>query len=457
MARESGESGLPDAAMDPVAPIYRRLPSGPHRFGPREVAAHQRARIHGAMVEAVARHGYDQVTVREVIGLAGVSRRSFYEHFANRHDCFLHTVAEISVRQLATARDACEDAPPERRPATGLKRLAREACAAPEASRLVLLASLSAGDTGAAVLGEAMETAEQLLAGSLAPAPGTSLPAGVIRSLGGALAGTLVAALEAKRPAPTVTAAEMSRLAESARLDAAGASELGGLLAVRMRRAALTAATGTTTRAVGTRTEPTPASPSGSRERLLRSAMRAAARQPVDRLTPAQVADGAGLPVDSFFVEFADTEACLVAGVELCHERLLSTVGRARATGAGWAQETRLALAAVLAHLAADPAPARTVALVAHRAGEKARSRNQTLSLELGAALCAGAPAGAPAPAAVSGALWRVTRQLLLEGRARLLPAFSDHIGYVLLAPALGPQGALEALRGGAPAPGGPG
>ena len=43
------------------------------------------------MVEAVAGRGYDAVTVRQVIALAGVSRRSFYEQFASKQDCFLST------------------------------------------------------------------------------------------------------------------------------------------------------------------------------------------------------------------------------------------------------------------------------------------------------------------------------------------------------------------------------
>ena len=94
-------------AREGIAPLYRHPPRGPHNLAPREIEVHQRARIYGATVEAVARAGYDGVTVRQVIGLAGVSRRSFYEQFANRHDCFLQTARTIAERELRRAREAC--------------------------------------------------------------------------------------------------------------------------------------------------------------------------------------------------------------------------------------------------------------------------------------------------------------------------------------------------------------
>jgi AcrR family transcriptional regulator len=60
-----------------------------------EVARHQRARLEGAMVEAVARHGFAGTTLRELVTLAGVSKTTFYEHFDSKQDCFLATFDEI--------------------------------------------------------------------------------------------------------------------------------------------------------------------------------------------------------------------------------------------------------------------------------------------------------------------------------------------------------------------------
>src|SRR5580704_5364010 len=79
-----------------LSAMYRRLPHGPHGMGRDAVARHQRARLYGAMIEAVDQRGYQATTVAHVIALAGVSRRAFYEQFANKEECFLATY-DISV------------------------------------------------------------------------------------------------------------------------------------------------------------------------------------------------------------------------------------------------------------------------------------------------------------------------------------------------------------------------
>ena len=67
--------------VEPLRAQYAKLSPGPGRRAT-EVAADQRARIHGAMVSLVSERGYSAVTVRELAGAAGVSTRAFYEHFA---------------------------------------------------------------------------------------------------------------------------------------------------------------------------------------------------------------------------------------------------------------------------------------------------------------------------------------------------------------------------------------
>src|SRR3982750_1251953 len=93
-------------ARSQSAPLYRRLPPGPSALTRGEVERNQRTRIYGAMIEAVARHGYEVTTVADVIALAGGSRRAFYELFANKQDCFLATHDIV----LAQARKRMIDA-----------------------------------------------------------------------------------------------------------------------------------------------------------------------------------------------------------------------------------------------------------------------------------------------------------------------------------------------------------
>jgi AcrR family transcriptional regulator len=77
-----------DGTLVPTA-VRGRLPAGRHKL-PREfVARSQRDRLLDAMVQACAAEGYGDATVAAVITRAGVSRKTFYEHFRDRDDCFL--------------------------------------------------------------------------------------------------------------------------------------------------------------------------------------------------------------------------------------------------------------------------------------------------------------------------------------------------------------------------------
>ena len=51
--------------------------------------ASQRGRMLGAMADAVATKGYAGTTVADVVAGAGVSRKTFYEHFRDKEECFL--------------------------------------------------------------------------------------------------------------------------------------------------------------------------------------------------------------------------------------------------------------------------------------------------------------------------------------------------------------------------------
>jgi AcrR family transcriptional regulator len=65
------------------------LPRGRYAAPRAVVAESQRERLLVAMADATAAKGYANVAVADVIERAGVSRRSFYEHFANKEECFL--------------------------------------------------------------------------------------------------------------------------------------------------------------------------------------------------------------------------------------------------------------------------------------------------------------------------------------------------------------------------------
>jgi AcrR family transcriptional regulator len=68
--------------------------------GREQVADIQRARMLAAMIEEVAEHCVGSITVSDVVTRSGVSRRTFYEIFEDREDCFLAAL-DTTIEKLA--------------------------------------------------------------------------------------------------------------------------------------------------------------------------------------------------------------------------------------------------------------------------------------------------------------------------------------------------------------------
>ena len=80
--------------------IPRRLPRGSHGLDRDVVEASQRTRLLEAVGRAVAERGYAAATIDDVVRRAGVSKKTFYDHFADKQDCFL--AAYESSRSLSS-------------------------------------------------------------------------------------------------------------------------------------------------------------------------------------------------------------------------------------------------------------------------------------------------------------------------------------------------------------------
>ncbi len=73
----------------PGGPRQHKRESAPGAVGRSGLGEIQRARILTAMGEVVVERGAGVVTVADVVGRSGVSRRTFYELFGDREDCFI--------------------------------------------------------------------------------------------------------------------------------------------------------------------------------------------------------------------------------------------------------------------------------------------------------------------------------------------------------------------------------
>jgi AcrR family transcriptional regulator len=116
---------------------------------PREaVAESQRQRILRAMIEVVSERGYPDTRVVDVIGVAGVSRKTFYELFTSKEDCFLATYDVLLGTLLGdTARgfESKPGAPWVERIAAGLGSLLDDLAEHPDEARFAIVEVLAAG------------------------------------------------------------------------------------------------------------------------------------------------------------------------------------------------------------------------------------------------------------------------------------------------------------------------
>jgi AcrR family transcriptional regulator len=86
--------------------IPRRLPRGTHGLDRGVVEASQRTRLLEAVGRAVAERGYAAATIDDVVRRAGVSKKTFYDHFQTKEDCFLAAYEAAAEELFAHVLDA---------------------------------------------------------------------------------------------------------------------------------------------------------------------------------------------------------------------------------------------------------------------------------------------------------------------------------------------------------------
>ena len=108
----------------------------------------QRNRIHQAMIEVVSERGYPETRVVDVIGHAGVSRKTFYELFDSKEDCFLaayDVLLENLLGEAGNAFEATPGVPWAERMGAALEALLAHLAAHPDEARFAIVEVLAAG------------------------------------------------------------------------------------------------------------------------------------------------------------------------------------------------------------------------------------------------------------------------------------------------------------------------
>ena len=134
-----------------------QLPSGRHGLLRSFVAANQRERITSAVGQAAAELGYAEMSVEAIVARAGVSRKTFYEHFKNKEDAFLATYDAVVRQQARHIRRAYfEETTVQQRLRAGIRAYLEFIASEPGLARMCIVEVLAAGPRAMAKRNEAM-------------------------------------------------------------------------------------------------------------------------------------------------------------------------------------------------------------------------------------------------------------------------------------------------------------
>jgi AcrR family transcriptional regulator len=403
-----------------------------------DVARNQRARMYGGMIEAVADCGYARTTVAHVIGLAGVSRRAFYEQFANKEACFLATYDIV----VAGARKKVLDAwGQERGWANRLhascKALLDDIAGHPHGPRLVLVDSLGVGPKARERMALAATTFERVVAMAFQADPrGEELSPLTVKALVAGIRHLAFTRMYEGREKELYTLTdEVLDWIESYRSPVAKRLNVSGLV-------------------VPERVEPLPAAflaGNDKRSRALGSLVHLTLDERYAGLSDPQIAQFAGISTEAFHKQFANKEACFLAVLDEFVAEAMQAVKAAIDDASSWPEAVHIAVATLVDYFAAHEALSRLAFIDIFDVGPGMIGR-MTRSIEdftkLLDELGPDAKRGPlVAREAVTGAIWGIVSSYTAHDRVRQLPRMVDQLTFIVLAPYIGPKPAMETIE----------
>jgi AcrR family transcriptional regulator len=437
MSRTDSQVGM-SRTDGQLAPLYRRLPHGPSGMGRDEVARNQRARLYGAMIEAISRRGYKATTVAHVIALAGVSRRAFYELFENKEACFLATYDIVVARSRKRVLDAwTAEHGWANRIHAGCKALLDDISESPKGPQLVFVDSLGIGPRARERMLLAGFTFERLVTTGFQLAPdGIGFPRLTSRGIVGGVRHVIFRRLlEGRERELRTLSDEVLDWVESYRTPAA-------------------ARLGVPASAIQRHQPPTPAAFLASddkRARVLGSVVHLTLDEGYSQLTDPQIAQFAGVSTEAFHKQFPSKEECFLAVLDEFVREALETVTPAFEEATNWPEGVYRAVAAFIEYLVSHEALLRIAFIDLFEVGPAMVGR-MTRSVEgFTKMLTDNGPAPRRGPdvalEAVTGAVWAIITSYVSNGRLQRLPCLVDYLTFTVLAPYIGPKEAVEAIQ----------
>jgi AcrR family transcriptional regulator len=415
-------------------------------MSPDRVAHHQKARLEGAMVEAVARHGYAGTTLRELVTLAGVSKSTFYEHFESKEECFLTTFDEIVAAAGTRVGEAYRSVGDFRqRLGAALATFMGLVNEQPAAASLVVVESLTLGAAGVTHRERASQAFEVWIGQSFDHSPSPrQVPAVAVRAIVAGIRGATYRRLRRGRQEELPGLVE--ELVEWTLRHQGADSEA-------TRRAVAAAATPVGAAARPSEDDADPPldweEPPDSRrsratltqrERIVRGAARAAVANGYPALSIPAISAAAGVSNQTFYEHFSNKRDAFLAAFEILAGEALEATAASEPEGSR-PEAIGVRLRALLEHVAGNELFARLAFFELLTAGPMALDRADAILDSFGAFLAPGAaPAGIGAPLptsileAIPSGVWAVIQHEIAHGRLRSLPELAPDIARIVLA-----------------------
>jgi AcrR family transcriptional regulator len=399
-----------------------------------EVARNQRERLFAAMTASIAVRGYEATRVSDLVGLSGVSSRTFYDLFPDKRACFLAAIEAMIQAAVGFSTDSATEPSGdwEEQARRGFDAFAKMVVAQPAAARMCLIDAYAAGPEVLKPLEHAVEGFEWLTRQMSAQSPERAeMPAEMISAHVGSMAEVARTRLRQGREA------ELPMLMD----------DLWDLmLSYRPPPEPLRLAV----RPPAPRPESLDAHDHA--ERALRAFAAVVAEQGYAKTTVDAVVKRAAMSATTFYAHFDGKEDALLAAIDSAASQMVAVVMPAFRRAPDWKEGIRAGFGALFNFLASRPAMARLVAVEVYAAGPAAVERRAETLRPLDALIAEGRKRSPETPAiaieAIAGGVYTLAYRQIRDKGPEALPYLAPICTYIALAPFIGAEEACEVANG---------
>jgi AcrR family transcriptional regulator len=399
------------------------------------VRENQRERLMAAFVAACADRGYEATRVADLLEISGVSRKAFYEVFADKQACFMATLEDLLERGEARIASPAAEGGLEKQGEQVLLALMEPLAEQGAAARLCIVEAYAAGE-------EAVDRLDRGFASFVALARRQLSDLVVGRALPEALLEALVGGL---------------RHIIHTRLHRGDEQELPGLVPDLIALAGSYSPPPRTLRKprYSPVQAPGPDRRDGSpADRLLQAATSEIARNGYAATTIEDIVRTAGVSFSTFYEHFENKEDVFGAALYGGRARMLASTLPAYRRARSWPDAIRLVTETTLGYMEAEPDFARLVAVDVYTAGDQALARRDEAIESTQGFIDRGVEEFAPDMSpiqreAITSMLYAILCDRVRARGTENLRDLAPLANYVALCPFLGPEAACDIANGG--------